>query len=77
MYISLSSLFEYEWEGCACRVNGGFTGGSAAWQCYGPFIFVEETVCATNYLEMLQEFVLGYWTPSSSITMALCHIGLS
>jgi hypothetical protein len=30
MYVSLSRLFEYEREGCPCRVNGGFTGGSAA-----------------------------------------------
>jgi hypothetical protein len=31
MYISLSSWFEYEREGCPCRLNGGFTGGSATW----------------------------------------------
>jgi hypothetical protein len=31
MCVSLSSMFEYEREGCPCRVNGGFTGGSAAW----------------------------------------------
>jgi hypothetical protein len=31
MYVSLSSLCEYERERCSCRVNGGFTGGSAAW----------------------------------------------
>jgi hypothetical protein len=30
MYVSLSSVFEYEREGCPFRVNGGFTGRSAA-----------------------------------------------
>jgi hypothetical protein len=31
LYVSLSSLFEYELERCPYRLNGGFIGGSAAW----------------------------------------------
>jgi hypothetical protein len=58
MYVSLSSLFEYERERCPFRANGGFTDSSAAWRHYSTFIFVDETVCAADYLDMLQEFVL-------------------
>jgi hypothetical protein len=82
MYVSLSSLFEYEHDECLCRMNEGFTGGSAAWQHYSPFIFAEETVCATNYLCSRTLYScnwrkMGYWTPSSSNMKAFCHIGLS
>jgi hypothetical protein len=31
MYVSLCSFFEHEQEGCPCRLNRGFTGGSATW----------------------------------------------
>jgi hypothetical protein len=76
MYVSLNSFFEYEREGCPFRVNGGFTGSSAAWRHYSPFIFAEETVCATKYLDMLQEFVLKQLTQDGVLdTIIFQHDG--
>jgi hypothetical protein len=74
MYASLSSLFEYEREGCPCRVNGGFTGGSAVWPRGG--------VMARSFLRrklfVLQEFVLPQLTQDGILdTIVFQHDGAS
>jgi hypothetical protein len=48
----------------------------AGWRRYGPFIFAEETIRATNYLDMLQEFVLPHLTQDGVLdTISFQHDG--
>jgi hypothetical protein len=42
---------------------------------YGPFIFVEETVRATSYLHILEEFVLPQLTQDRILDIIFQHDG--